>query len=251
MVEGNRVETLASILVVDDDVTVRDVIQRMLEIAGYEVVSARDGIEALAILDSRHVDMILADIAMPRMNGYELYERVVKNPQWVVLPFVFLTARAMDSDIRYGKALGVDDYLVKPFAREDLLGVIRGRLWRARMVAEALTAQSSAGEAEILTLGRLRIDLGQHRVWLQDRPVKLSAREFRLLACLASEGGRVVSLQDLVRETHELRVDRSEAGSLLRPLVRSLRRKLGYPAGQMGCIENVRGVGYQLLELPS
>ena len=95
---------------------------------------------------------------------------------------------------------------------------------------------------------KLRIDLGQHRVWLDDSAIKLSAREFRLLARLASQEGRVVPLEDLVQETHGLRVDGPEAGSLLRPLVRSLRRKLGYPAGQMGCIENVRGVGYQLLE---
>ena len=123
MAKEVSVETHASILVVDDDATVRDCVQRMLEIAGYEVIPARDGVEALAILDVRPVDLILADIAMPRMNGYQLYERVVKNPEWVVLPFVFLTARAMDSDIRYGKALGVDDYLVKPFAREDLLAL--------------------------------------------------------------------------------------------------------------------------------
>jgi DNA-binding response OmpR family regulator len=111
-----------------------------------------------------------------------------------------------------------------------------------------LAAQSPPPQRpETLTLGKLRIDLGQHRVWVKDSPIQLSAKEFRLLACLASQEGRVVPLQDLIRETHSLRVDRQEAGSLLRPLIRSLRRKLGYTAGEMGCIANVRGVGYQLV----
>jgi DNA-binding response OmpR family regulator len=77
--------------------------------------------------------------------------------------------------------------------------------------------------------------------------VSLSAREFRLLACLARQHNRVVPLEELIRETHNLDTDRGEASSLLRPLVRSVRRKLGYHAGQRGCIENVRSVGYRLL----
>jgi DNA-binding response OmpR family regulator len=237
------------ILVVEDEGNVRECIQWMLEFDGYQVLEAKDGCEALEVLESHHVDLILCDIAMPRMNGYQLHERVTGDPRWVRIPFVFLTARSMDSDIRYGKELGVDDYVTKPFRSEDLLVVVRGRLRRARQLAAArpISTPEHSPPAEVLVLGRLRLDLGQHRVWLDEKRIKLSAREFRLLACLARQERKAVPLEELIQATHRLNVDRTEAGSLLRPLVRSLRRKLGYPAGDMGCIENVRSVGYMLV----
>lgn len=242
-------ETLASILVVDDEENVRDCIIQFLQRAGYQVFGASNGIEALDVLASYPVDLILADIAMPKMNGYQLYQRVSGNLEWVTIPFIFLTARTLDSDIRYGKELGVDDYLTKPFERDDLLAAVRGRLRRARQLADAHNhlPPTPPTEPNVLSLGKLRIDLDQYRVWHDGKSVKLSAREFRLLAYLARQKSRVVPLKELIQITHELDVDSSEAGALLRPLIRSLRRKLGYAAGQMGCIANVHGVGYQLV----
>jgi DNA-binding response OmpR family regulator len=238
----------ATILVVDDQPEILENLALILDLDGYEVLMASDGVEALAVLESRPVDLILADIAMPRMNGYQLYVRVRENPQWVAVPFLFLTARAMDSDIRFGKELGVDDYLTKPIQPEDLLAAVHGRLRRAQQLAQ-LSSQlaSSASRQSTLDLGRLRIDPGQHRVWMDDEEVKLSAREFALLAYLAQREDQVVSAQELIQVTHELDTDRVEAGALLRPLIRTLRRKLGYSVGKMGCIENVRGVGYRLI----
>jgi DNA-binding response OmpR family regulator len=195
------------------------------------------------------VDLILADIAMPKMNGYQLHERVTGDPRWVTIPFVFVTARTMDSDVRYGKALGVDDYLTKPFRGEDLLIAVRGRLRRAQQLKEAFgrSARRPNEGAETLAFGRLRIDLNQHRVWVGRRQIRLSAKEFQLLSCLARKQRQVVPVQELVHATHGLEVGDGEAGALLRPLIRSLRRKLGYRTGQRGCIQNVRGVGYQLI----
>jgi DNA-binding response OmpR family regulator len=235
-------------LVVDDHVEVLESLTLTLEAEGYEVLTAVDGLQALAVLESRPVSLILADIAMPRMNGYQFLERVRENPLWVSIPFVFLTARALDSDVRYGKELGVDDYLTKPIDPEDVLASIQGRLLRARQLAQApaLLEQPSTREGQAVTLGYLRIDPAQHRVWMEDTLVKLSAREFTLLEYLARRPGQVVSPEELIRATHCLETNRVEAGTLLRPLVRSLRRKLGYAVGEMGCIETVRGVGYLL-----
>jgi DNA-binding response OmpR family regulator len=96
-------------------------------------------------------------------------------------------------------------------------------------------------------VGQLQIDTLQHRVLLSGRIIRLSAREFKLLEYLARRANEVVPLQELVQITHKLEADHKEASVLLRPLVRSLRRKLGYPAGELGCIESVRGIGYQLI----
>jgi DNA-binding response OmpR family regulator len=237
-----------SILVVDDHKAVLESMTMTLEAEGYRVLVAADGVEALSVLESQPVDLILVDIAMPRMNGYQLLDRMRANPEWVAIPFVFLTARAMDSDIRYGKEIGVDDYLTKPIEPEDVLAVVQGRLLRAQQLAQASAAQTQQPrrESQLLDLGRLRIDPSQHRVWMDNRPIRLSAREFTVLDYLAQRAGRVVTPEELVRATHGLDTNRVEAGTLLRPLVRSLRRKLGYSVGDMGCVETVRGVGYLL-----
>ena len=234
---------------VDDQPALLDSLALALEAAGYQVLMASDGIEALDVLRSQPVSLILADIAMPRMNGYQLYERVLENPQWVTIPFIFLTARALDSDVRYGKELGVDDYLVKPIQPEDLLAVVQGKLRRARQLAH-LAAQPGSPltvGARTLSVGRLRIDPAQHRAWLGEQPINLSAREFTLLEYLARQAGTVIPPRELIQVTHGLDTDSVEAGALVRPLIRSLRRKLGYPVGDVGCVENVRGVGYRLI----
>jgi DNA-binding response OmpR family regulator len=242
-------ETPATILVVDDQPEILENLALVLESEGYRALVAGDGVEALELLQSEAVDLIVADIAMPRLNGYQLYERVRGNPAWVSVPFLFLTARAMDSDIRYGKELGVDDYLTKPIQPEDLLAAVHGRLRRAQQLAHlALLPTAPQPQApDGLRLGRLRIEPGQHRVWMGSKEISLSAREFVLLEYLAERANQVVAPQELIRATHELDTDRIEAGSLLRPLIRSLRRKLGYDVGQAGCIENARGVGYRLV----
>ncbi len=241
--------TDATILAVDDQPDLVESLRLTLESAGYQVVTAGNGIEALAALQSQAIDLILADIAMPQMNGYQLFERVRENPRWIPIPFLFLTVRTMDSDIRYGKELGADDYLTKPIQPEDLLAAIHGRLRRARELA-ALARATVATDAEgYLTAGRLRIEPGQHRVWLDERPVKLSAKEFALIEYLARHVAKVVPAQELIRVTHGIETDYVDAGTLLRPLIRTLRRKLGYAVGDMGCVENVRGVGYRLVPL--
>jgi DNA-binding response OmpR family regulator len=246
----------AAILTVDDQQELLDNIALTLRAAGYTVLTATDGVDALEVLRSQPVDLILADIAMRRMNGYQLYQQIRENQAWVAIPFLFLTARAMDSDIRYGKELGVDDYLTKPIEPEDLLAAVQGKLRRTQQLAALaqpppvqLAHEPPAHEPPALILGRLQIHMSQHRVWMDGQAVKLSAREFTVLAYLAQRAGDVVAPHALIKASHGLATDNIEAGELLRPLVRSLRRKLGHPVGEPGCIENVRGVGYRLIAL--
>jgi DNA-binding response OmpR family regulator len=242
-----------NILIVEDQPSVRACLEQILCMSGYQVLVATDGREALAMLKAHDVDLILADIMMPHMDGYQLFERVVENPDWVQIPFVYLTARVLESDIRYGKELGVDDYLVKPVEAKDLLAVVRGKLRRAHRVVETARQTSRPAPRQrkpasgILSLGRLQIEVGEYRVWLDEEPLELSNTEFQLLECLALQADRVVRLPQLIKATHGLQISYREASNLLRPMVRSLRRKMGYDAGDLGCIESVRGVGYRLI----
>ncbi len=235
-----------TILVVDDQPALLANIQFTLQAAGYRVLTAADGVEAIDLLRTQQIDLVLADIAMPRLNGYQLFEQMQQEQAWAFIPFILLTARAMDSDIRYGKQLGVDDYLTKPVEPEDLLATVQGKLRRADHLAALERPQMAAPAGhETLTAGNLRVDTRQHRVWLSEHEISLSAREFALLAHLARHPNRLFSGQELVRITHDLETDEMDAGSLIRPLILSLRRKIG----QAARIENVRGVGYRLIQV--
>jgi DNA-binding response OmpR family regulator len=241
--------TDACILIAEDQPSIRACIEQILRMAGYRVLTSSDGIEALDVLRSHSVDLVLADIMMPNMDGYQLYERIVENIEWARIPFIFLTARVLESDIRYGKELGVDDYLVKPIEAKDLLAVVRGKLRRARRLERSfgrshLQTDPASGTIQI---GDLKIEPGQYRAWVGPEALKLSTTEFRLLECLALQPNKVVPLESLIQTTHGMEADYSEASDLLRPMVRSLRRKMGHRAGDMGCIESVRGVGYRFV----
>jgi DNA-binding response OmpR family regulator len=119
-----------TILVVEDDPAMIEALRDILDLAGYGVVTARNGVEALAVLGQRLPDLIISDIQMPRMDGYQFYGQVRAHPDWVRVPFIFLTAKGQKADVRRGKMLGADDYLTKPFDEADLLVAVQAKLNR-------------------------------------------------------------------------------------------------------------------------
>lgn len=120
----------SSILLVDDQSDLLDNLSLTLEMAGYQTKTANSGFEALGVLKSEPVDLILSDIVMPTMDGYQLYQQICKNPTWMTIPFLFLTGCRFlsESEIRYGQALGIADYLVKPIRSKELLATIKDKL---------------------------------------------------------------------------------------------------------------------------
>lgn len=132
------------ILLVEDNDEFRGAIQSYLELEGFTIYPATQGKEALHILEGHAVDCILADIMMPVMDGYELYRRVQENPQWAWIPFVFLTAKGTAEDIRQGKELGADDYLVKTAEPEDIIATIRGKIKRSQAQKQHIPPETIA-----------------------------------------------------------------------------------------------------------
>ncbi|MEW6566882.1 MAG: response regulator [Chloroflexota bacterium] len=120
----------ALILVVEDNPAMLAGIQDLLEMAGYRVLVASDAAAGLCLLEDHHPDLILSDIMMPEVDGYQFYEKVRQRREWTDIPFIFLTARGEKTDVRRGKELGADDYITKPFEEEDLLAAVRGKLAR-------------------------------------------------------------------------------------------------------------------------
>jgi two-component system, sensor histidine kinase and response regulator len=122
----------ATILIVDDDQVILETVEDILRLAGYHTLIASNGVEGLERLYASAPDLILSDISMPNMDGYQFYEAVRANPTWTLIPFIFLSARGQRTDIRRGNRLGADAYLVKPFEPEDLLGAVESRIARQR-----------------------------------------------------------------------------------------------------------------------
>jgi putative two-component system response regulator len=139
-----------TILVVEDNSILRDGLNDILAMDGYTVIAAAHGLEALEQMSTIVPDLILSDIAMPEMDGFQFFEQVRSHPEWVSIPFIFLTARGEKDDILAGKHLGVEDYLIKPLTREELLTAVRGRLERSHQLRVAQLHQ--AYEASLIVL---------------------------------------------------------------------------------------------------
>ncbi len=139
------------ILVVEDHKPMSRAIRGILESEGYTVSTATDGIEALDIMRDILPDLILADIMMPRMDGYTLYEQIRARPEWVPIPFVFLTAKSEREDKLKGKRLGAEDYITKPFDAEELIVSVQSRLGRARAIERASEAAFEQFKQQIVT----------------------------------------------------------------------------------------------------
>src|SRR3954451_9401219 len=130
-----------AILVVEDDAALLDGLRDILELAGYEVWTGRNGYEGLAVLEQRVPDLIVSDINMPRMDGYQFYSQVRARPDWISLPFIFLTAKSEKVDIRQGKMLGADDYIPKPCEEADLIVAVQAKLNRSAQLGAAHNRQ--------------------------------------------------------------------------------------------------------------
>jgi putative two-component system response regulator len=152
VLENNIVGDMAgeTILIVEDNDVLRQGLQVLLQSEGYRVVAAVNGVEALQEMQVVTPDLILSDIAMPQMDGYEYFDQVRRHPEWVSIPFIFLTARRGREEIFAGKKLGVEDYLVKPVTRQELTTTIKSRLARSQQLLLAQLEQAYASSLIML-----------------------------------------------------------------------------------------------------
>jgi len=187
------VEKKRRILVVEDHETLLAAIKDILETEGYTVLTAADGLQALQLMEGPPPDLVVADIMMPRMNGHELYRAIRARPEWVQIPFIFLTAKAERADILKGKELGAEDYLTKPFDPQELVVAVRARLMRARDIREATEEEFDQLKQQIITvLGHelrtpLTYVLGYTDMALEDL-ASLSADEIQSLLLGVKQG---------------------------------------------------------------
>src|SRR5689334_7770430 len=224
-----------TILVVDDEPTIVEVVARYLERAGYEAFEAGDGAEALRQAELRGPDLIVLDVMLPEIDGLEVMRRLHERPGPPV-PVILLTARGEESDRLVGLRRGADDYVVKPFSPVELVARVDAVLRRVAPPAEPAP--------DPIEIGALRIDPGMRTVALDGDEVSLTQREFDLLAYLAAHPGQVFSRDQLMDAVWGFSF--YEDTSTVTVHVRRLRAKLGDDPGTPRFIETVWGVGYRL-----
>jgi DNA-binding response OmpR family regulator len=218
------------VLVIEDDPAYARVLRLNLEASGYRVAHARTGSDGLAQVDQFNPGMIILDLMLPDMDGYQICREIREQSD---VPIIMLTARREEQHVIQGLLTGADDYMTKPFSVDELLARMRSVLRRVR-------ARDEPRGPSTLNIGDLLIDFASHRVVLAHQEVGLTATEFKLLAALARSAGRVLLQDELLRAVWGSGYEGD--ASLLRTTVRRLRRKLGDDEERY--IRNVRAVGY-------
>ena len=178
----------ARILVVDDEQLYRHLLKVNLETEGYEVSAATDGEQALEMISGRLPDLIILDVAMPKLDGFATCERI---RQFSDVPVIMLTARGEEQDRVHGLNVGADDYVLKPFSATELVARVRAFLRRTK------TSQMNVHK-RLFNHQNLRIDFARAEVWKDEKPVYLSATEYRLLIQFAQNAGRILSAEELL-----------------------------------------------------
>jgi two-component system OmpR family response regulator len=223
------------ILVVDDEARIREVVQYGLEKSGFVVQLAADGRSALEALAGGGFDLVVLDVMLPDLDGYELCRRIRAEGH---LPILFLSARSEEVDRIVGLELGADDYLVKPFSPRELVARVRAVLRRFE------AAGNHEARPTVLQHGRVRVDLERHEVRFGDQLVPLSATELGVLAALIERPGIVLTRGQLVERAYRGDVHVTER--TMDTHVRRIRAKFRVVGGDP--IATVHGVGYKAAE---
>jgi two-component system alkaline phosphatase synthesis response regulator PhoP len=228
----------ATILVIDDEPNILNLVRAYLEAEGYTVQTARDGLAGLKLAQTLQPELIVLDIMLPGLDGLELLQELRRNSNVYV---IMLTAKSEETDKVVGLSLGADDYLTKPFSPRELVARIKAALRR-------YSQTNRPADGNILTFEQLRIDVDARRVWKDDEEVELTTIEFDLLHALAEHPGRVLSREQLLERVWghdfygEERVVDVHLGHI--------RKKIETNPAQPELIVTVRGVGYRFEDTP-
>lgn len=222
------------ILVADDDGRLADLVRRYLENAGYSVLVAHDGRKALDIARGREPDLVILDLMMPELDGWDVC-RILRAESDV--PIIILTARSTEDDMLLGLDLGADDYITKPFSPREVVARVRTVLRRG-----------GGGEPErmLWSIRKLEVDAHRHEARLDGDDLDVTPREFAVLRVLASAPGKAFNRSELVGEAFGFDYEGMER--TVDAHVRSLRKKLGDDPDDPTYIETVYGVGYRMID---
>ena len=227
---------MSSVLVVDDEPRIVQLVRDYLERAGFDVSVARDGPSALAAVAQRRPDLVVLDLGLPGLDGLDVTRRL-RQGSGSAVPIIMLTARADESDKIVGLELGADDYLTKPFSPRELVARVRAVLRRN---------EAAARPGDLFRIGEVELDVPRMRVTVDGRRVDLTATEFLILATLAREPGRIFTRAQLLDAVHGVAFESYERA--IDAHVKNIRRKLEPDPRAPRFVQTVFGVGYRFAE---
>ena len=222
-----------NVLVVDDEKPLREFVRRNLEVRGYKVLTASNGLEALAILRNETVQLVIMDIMMPHMDGLEATRRLRQES---VVPVIILTAMGEEADKVRAFDLGADDYLTKPFGVGELLGRVKAVLRRADW-------SEPASSEERIVRGDIVVDVGRHKVTVRGESLDLTPTEYNLLLYLMKNAGRTLTHRTILQ--HVWGTEYGEESEYLRVYVGKLRQKIEANPLKPEYLHTEHGLGYR------
>jgi two-component system, OmpR family, phosphate regulon response regulator PhoB len=226
--------TKQKILIVEDDKNIAKLVKYNLEKAYFECLVCITGEDGLAALAYQAFDLVILDIMLPKIDGFETCRQIKQDKKLAHIPVIILTAKGEEVDKVVGFELGADDYVVKPFSPRELILRVKAVLKRGKTVEE---------ETEILNVGKITIDISRHEVKIDKQEVALTQIEFKLLVTLLKRKGRVQSRDKLLEDVWDMASDVTTR--TIDTHIKRLREKLG-ECGKL--IETVRGIGYKFSE---
>lgn len=224
------------ILIIDDDEEIRNVISIYMKKEGYRPVPARDALEAIELLKSNNIDLIILDIMMPKMDGIHACMKIreVNN-----MPVIIISAKDTDADVIYGLASGADDYLTKPFNPLELVARVKSQLRRYKNLNPRFANQS-----DIIEIGDLVIDTFRHTVEIEGRDIKLTSKEFDILELMARNQKMVFSMEKIYEAVWNEPYYKSDSTVMVH--IMNIREKIEPNPRKPIYIKTVWGVGYKI-----
>lgn len=222
-----------NVMVVDDEKPLRDFVRRNLEVRGYKVFTAGNGLEAMAVFQNENIHLVILDIMMPQMDGLEVTRRIREESH---VPIIILTAMGEETDKVRAFDLGADDYLTKPFGVGELLGRIKAVLRRADW-------SESVSSGERIVRGDIDVDMEKHKVEVQGHVVDLTPTEFNLLVYLMKNAGKTLPHRAILQNVWGM--EYGDEAEYLRVYVGKLRQKIEDDPMKPNYLHTEHGIGYR------
>jgi two-component system, OmpR family, response regulator len=223
------------VLIIEDDPNLLEAVKYNLRKEGYDVVTAGDGELALEVARRENPDILILDIMLPKLNGFEVCRILRKE---TTVPILMLTAKADETDKIVGLEIGADDYMTKPFSMRELMARVRAMLRRSKIAGTPTT------DSSLMKIGNIEIDTARHHAAVSGASLELSPKEFDLLAFLAANKGFVFSREQLLEKVWGY--DFAGDTRTVDVHIRWLRQKIEIDASQPHYLVTVRGTGYKL-----
>lgn len=233
-------DTNPTILVADDDKDIVNALSKLLELEGYSVVKAYDGIDALEKLHENNIQLILIDVMMPRLDGLSALMKLRAESN---IPVIVLSAKSEDTDKILGLSMGADDYVTKPYNPRELLARVQSCLRRYMM----LGAIDTVNKTDQIKIGGLALDVSAKVVTVDAEPVKLTATEFKILELLMKNAGRVFSAEEIY--TRVWNEDAYSVENTVMVHIRHIREKIEITPKEPKYLKVVWGIGYKIEKL--